>query len=65
LTTYQSVSLSAKKKKDVNDENNDNDTAGTNSNSSPPMNAAKKAALDGVLQQIERNYGRGSIMKIG
>ena len=29
------------------------------------MNAAKKAALDGVLQQIERNYGRGSIMKLG
>lgn len=29
------------------------------------MDPAKKAALDGVLQQIERNYGRGSIVKLG
>ena len=29
------------------------------------MNPAKKAALDGVLQQIERSYGRGSIVKLG
>lgn len=28
-------------------------------------NAAKRAALDGVLHQIERNYGRGSIVKLG
>jgi recombination protein RecA len=27
--------------------------------------AAKKAALEGVLQKIERNYGRGSIVKLG
>eukprot|EP00551_Chaetoceros_affinis_P001695 CAMPEP_0203648262 /NCGR_PEP_ID=MMETSP0088-20131115/18279_1 /ASSEMBLY_ACC=CAM_ASM_001087 /TAXON_ID=426623 /ORGANISM="Chaetoceros affinis, Strain CCMP159" /LENGTH=424 /DNA_ID=CAMNT_0050506203 /DNA_START=36 /DNA_END=1310 /DNA_ORIENTATION=- len=27
--------------------------------------AAKKAALDGVLQKIERSYGRGSIVKLG
>jgi hypothetical protein len=26
---------------------------------------AKKAALDGVLQQIERSYGRGSIVQLG
>lgn len=32
---------------------------------SPGMNPAKRAALDGVLQQIERSYGRGSIMKLG
>ena len=31
----------------------------------PPENKAKKAALDGVLQQIERSYGRGSIVKLG
>lgn len=35
-----------------------NDTA-------PAINPAKKAALDGVLQRIERNYGRGSIVKLG
>jgi len=29
------------------------------------MDQAKKAALDGVLLQIERNYGRGSIVKLG
>lgn len=29
------------------------------------MNAAKRSALDGVLHQIERNYGRGSIVKLG
>jgi recombination protein RecA len=27
--------------------------------------AAKRAALDGVLQKIERSYGRGSIVKLG
>ena len=27
--------------------------------------SAKKAALDGVLQQIERSYGRGSIVRLG
>ena len=34
---------------------------GTSSN----INPAKKAALEGVLQRIERNYGRGSIVKLG
>jgi recombination protein RecA len=29
------------------------------------MDPAKRAALDGVLNQIERNYGRGSIVKLG
>jgi recombination protein RecA len=29
------------------------------------VNPAKRAALDGVLHQIERNYGRGSIVKLG
>ena len=29
------------------------------------QNPAKRAALDGVLLQIERNYGRGSIVKLG
>jgi len=27
--------------------------------------AAKRAALEGVLQKIERSYGRGSIVKLG
>jgi hypothetical protein len=29
------------------------------------VDQAKKAALEGVLQQIERSYGRGSIVKLG
>ena len=29
------------------------------------VNPAKRAALEGVLQRIERNYGRGSIVKLG
>jgi hypothetical protein len=29
------------------------------------MDPAKRAALDGVLNQIERSYGRGSVVKLG
>ena len=29
------------------------------------MDAAKRAALDGVLTQIERSYGRGSVVRLG
>jgi hypothetical protein len=43
------TALSAKKADDSSDKNS----------------IAKKAALDGVLQQIERSYGRGSIVKLG
>mmetsp|Transcript_19900 Transcript_19900/g.24570 ORF Transcript_19900/g.24570 Transcript_19900/m.24570 type:complete len:401 (-) Transcript_19900:198-1400(-) len=32
---------------------------------STPQDPSKKAALDGVLQQIERSYGRGSVIKLG
>ena len=32
---------------------------------STPMDPAKRAALDGVLNKIERAYGRGSIVKLG
>lgn len=31
----------------------------------PDQDPAKRAALDGVLNQIERSYGRGSIVKLG
>lgn len=36
-----------------------------NNNGGKANNAAKKAALEGVLQKIERSYGRGSIVKLG
>ena len=29
------------------------------------MDPAKRAALNGVLNQIERSYGRGSVVKLG
>ena len=35
------------------------------SKNDPGMDPSKRAALDGVLNQIERNYGRGSIVKLG
>lgn len=38
---------------------------GGDSKDRPAMNPAKKAALEGVMQRIERNYGRGSILKLG
>lgn len=49
LNTLGHVRLDAKRK--------DLETSG--------IDPAKKAALDGVLHQIERSYGRGSIVKLG
>lgn len=37
----------------------------SNDDNKKKSNAAKKAALEGVLQKIERSYGRGSIVKLG
>lgn len=34
-------------------------------NKNSNVDPAKKAALDGVLNQIERNYGRGSVVRLG
>jgi recombination protein RecA len=31
----------------------------------PEMDPAKRAALQGVLTQIERSYGRGSVVRLG
>jgi recombination protein RecA len=56
-----SVCLGAVKKR-LNDV--DDDDSGT-STSSPEMDPAKRAALNGVLSQIERNYGRGSVVRLG
>ena len=44
---------------------NDGDERTSNISDKQAVNPAKKAALDGVLQRIERNYGRGSIVKLG
>ena len=51
--------LAARKAKDAAAAEESSSSSGMN------MNPAKKAALDGVMQQIERSYGRGSIMKLG
>lgn len=37
----------------------------TNNGKGSGINPAKQTALEGVLQRIERNYGRGSIVKLG
>lgn len=54
------TSLSAARKK-----NNQDDYVDAEVTSPSASNPAKKAALEGVLQRIERNYGRGSIVKLG
>lgn len=51
--------LAARKK------NNQDDYVDAEVTSPSSSNPAKKAALEGVLQRIERNYGRGSIVKLG
>ena len=55
--TRTSTLLFARSSKKASDETEDS--------KKPGPNLAKKAALDGVLQQIERSYGRGSILKLG
>ena len=49
-----SSSLQARKKKEAED-----------GEKQQKVDPAKRAALDGVLNQIERSYGRGSIVKLG
>jgi recombination protein RecA len=58
-TTTTTTTLHARAKK-VNpiDESERNDKANT-------MDPAKRAALDGVLNQIDRSYGRGSVVRLG
>lgn len=48
--------LEARKKKSDDD---------TETSKFPSMDPAKRAALDGVMNQIERSYGRGSIVRLG
>lgn len=43
----------------------DSEEENNNKDKKDKINPAKKAALDGVLNQIERSYGRGSIVKLG
>jgi len=54
--------LFARKKATPHDDILDEKDDGENSKK---MDPAKRAALDGVLNQIERSYGRGSIVKLG
>ena len=67
--------LNARKKAAENDDADADTTTGNNSkkkknkknanNNKNEMDPAKRAALQGVLTQIERNYGRGSVMRLG
>lgn len=60
----RSVSPNIGAKRSSSDDDDDDDEIPTTS-SRPAMDPAKRAALDGVLNQIERSYGRGSIVKLG
>lgn len=62
--TSTSRTARAKNTSNSNDDDGDNYVTKTSSVSATPS-PAKKAALDGVLQRIERNYGRGSVVKLG
>jgi RecA/RadA recombinase len=55
--------FAAKKKADTSAAKDNDDSNSNNKNNE--MNPAKKAALDGVLHQIERAYGRGSVVRLG
>ena len=56
LEPRNSIILSARKKAVADDKKDDD---------KPGMDPAKRAALQGVLTQIERNYGRGSVVRLG
>jgi hypothetical protein len=56
--------LEARKKSSV-DEDDDSILVSSSSKKQSSADPAKRAALDGVLNQIERSYGRGSILKLG
>lgn len=58
ITSPSPIVVRARKSKSQNQDDDED-------NAAPAVNPAKKAALDGVLQRIERNYGRGSIVKLG
>lgn len=53
----------ARPKKVVHDEDEDDTQDGGRDNH--PIDPAKRAALDGVLNQIDRSYGRGSVVRLG
>jgi hypothetical protein len=56
-TTRLSPPLLAKKR--------DNNNSNYDEQQRPAPSASKLSALEGVLSRIERNYGRGSIVKLG
>lgn len=61
-----SSTLSARGKASAAPEEDDSiDKAKKSSASFTPVDPAKKAALEGVLHQIERAYGRGSLVRLG
>lgn len=47
------------------DEDSDPPSAAYTPDKAGEMDPAKRAALNGVLAQIERNYGRGSVVRLG
>jgi recombination protein RecA len=58
-TEKKANAYAAKKKRIESDEEEDSSSARS------AMDPAKRAALDGVLNKIDRAYGRGSVVKLG
>ena len=56
--------MAARPKKNA-DEEKSSSKLSSSSSGPPQQDPAKRAALEGVLNQIERSYGRGSIVKLG
>eukprot|EP00537_Pseudo-nitzschia_pungens_P019294 CAMPEP_0172398918 /NCGR_PEP_ID=MMETSP1061-20121228/38345_1 /TAXON_ID=37318 /ORGANISM="Pseudo-nitzschia pungens, Strain cf. pungens" /LENGTH=444 /DNA_ID=CAMNT_0013131605 /DNA_START=31 /DNA_END=1365 /DNA_ORIENTATION=+ len=53
------------RKKATKDADGDENGANNSNSKKTEMDPAKRAALQGVLSQIERSYGRGSVVRLG
>ena len=60
---FHTAQVAAKRSKKGGDDGSDGPAKGVSGGAS--IDPAKRAVLDGVLNQIERNYGRGSVIRLG
>lgn len=70
LDKRNTILLNARKKATKSNDDGDNNAdkttkKGNRKKKADEMDPAKRAALNGVLSQIERNYGRGSVVRLG
>jgi len=65
VATVSSSSTSLLARKSSLPHNDEEDQTGGTAAKNSANTSAKRAALEGVLNQIERSYGRGSVMRLG